>query len=71
MQGMIEVSLHEAETHLTEILEKALHGEDVVISRGLGGAVRLVPVENPKMEDYRQNEALASADNREFNHYMG
>jgi prevent-host-death family protein len=39
------VSVHEAKTHLSRLLEKALAGEDVVIMRSGHALVRLVPVE--------------------------
>ena len=41
------VTLSEAQRRLPELVEGAASGEDVVISRGDGGAVRLVPVADP------------------------
>lgn len=41
---MQRVTIHEAKTHLSRLIEAALGGEDVVISRGSTPVVRLVPV---------------------------
>jgi len=41
---MQRVTIHTAKTHLSRLIEAALSGEDVVISRGNTPVVRLVPV---------------------------
>ena len=41
---MHRVTIHAAKTHLSRLIEAALAGEDVVISRGNTPVVRLVPV---------------------------
>ena len=41
---MQRVTIHTAKTHLSRLIEAALAGEDVVISRGNTPVVRLVPV---------------------------
>lgn len=41
---MQRVTIHTAKTHLSRLIEAALAGEDVVISRGSKPVVRLVPV---------------------------
>jgi prevent-host-death family protein len=41
---MIKVSLQEAEGHLGELIEEAAAGQDVVITRASGPAVRLLLV---------------------------
>ena len=41
---MQRVTIHIAKTHLSRLIEAALAGEDVVISRGSTPVVRLVPV---------------------------
>ena len=41
---MQRVTIHMAKTHLSRLIEAALAGEDVVISRGSTPVVRLVPV---------------------------
>lgn len=40
-----EVSVHEAKTHLSRLLDEAMAGEDIVIARSGKRLVRLVPVE--------------------------
>jgi prevent-host-death family protein len=37
-------TVHEAKTHLSRLIDRALRGEDVVIHRGPIPVVRLVPV---------------------------
>lgn len=41
---MQRVTIHAAKTHLSRLIEAALAGEDVVISRGSTPVVRLVPI---------------------------
>jgi len=38
------VPVHAAKTHLSQLIERALAGEEIVISRGSTPVVRLVPV---------------------------
>jgi prevent-host-death family protein len=40
----VKVGMHEAKTHLSELVEQALHGGEVVITRRGKPAVRLEPV---------------------------
>jgi prevent-host-death family protein len=42
----LEVNVHEAKTHLSRLLERAMAGEEVVIMRAGRRLVRLIPVEN-------------------------
>lgn len=42
---MTDVGMHEAKTQLSRLVERAVHGEDVVITRRGKPAVRLVPVD--------------------------
>ncbi len=42
---MVTVTTHEAKTHLSKLIARALDGEEVVISRGSEPKVKLVPVE--------------------------
>lgn len=42
------VNIHEAKTHLSELLAMAMNGEEVVIAKANKPMVRLVPVEPPK-----------------------
>lgn len=39
------VNMHEAKTHLSQLVDRALAGEEVVIGRNGKPAVKLVPVE--------------------------
>lgn len=41
------VNMHEAKTHLSRLVERAIEGEDVVIAKSGKPLVRLVPVEKP------------------------
>jgi len=45
---MEEVTTHQAKTHLSSLISRALEGEDIVICRGSQPLVRLVPVEPVK-----------------------
>ena len=45
---MTTVSVHEAKTHLSRLIEKVLAGEEVVISRNKEPVVRLVREAPPK-----------------------
>ncbi|HEU0045600.1 type II toxin-antitoxin system prevent-host-death family antitoxin [Sphingomonas sp.] len=47
------VTVHEAKTHLSRLIARALEGEDVVIARGTVPKVRLVPVENASVHPPR------------------
>ncbi|HYW05645.1 MAG TPA: type II toxin-antitoxin system prevent-host-death family antitoxin [Longimicrobium sp.] len=44
---MYTVHVDEARTRLSELIREAAEGEDVVIAREDGTAVRLVPIEQP------------------------
>jgi prevent-host-death family protein len=41
---MTKATIHEAKTHLSKLIQKALAGEDVVIAKGGQPVVRLVPI---------------------------
>jgi len=43
----MEVNMHEAKTHLSRLVEKALLGEEVIIARAGVPVVKLVRVEPP------------------------
>ena len=43
----MQVNLHDAKTHLSRYVDRALDGEEVVIARAGKALVRLVPVEEP------------------------
>jgi prevent-host-death family protein len=42
----VEVNVHEAKTHLSRLLERAMAGEEVIIMRAGKRLVRLAPVES-------------------------
>jgi prevent-host-death family protein len=42
----VEVNVHEAKTHLSRLLQRAMDGEDVIIMRAGRRLVRLTPVES-------------------------
>ncbi|MBI4521555.1 MAG: type II toxin-antitoxin system prevent-host-death family antitoxin [Gemmatimonadetes bacterium] len=54
---MKNVNIHEAKTHLSRLVEEAVRGEDVVISKAGRPLVRLVPV--PAREGARPLGLLA------------
>jgi len=41
---MKTVTIHEAKTNLSRLIEKACRGEEIIIARGADPVVRLVPV---------------------------
>ena len=41
---MKTVTIHEAKTNLSRLIEKACRGEEIIISRGADPVARLVPV---------------------------
>ena len=41
---MTEVSIHEAKTHLSRLIQSALAGEDVIIAKGNKPLIRLSPL---------------------------
>jgi len=45
---MATVTIHEAKTNLSRLIEKACKGEDIVIARGPDPVVRLVPLRDSK-----------------------
>lgn len=49
---MAEFGVHEAQTHFSTLLERALAGEDVVITRSGEPLVELVPVQRERKPDF-------------------
>jgi prevent-host-death family protein len=45
---MKAVTIHQAKTNLSRLIEKACSGEEVVIARGSKPVVRLVPIVNAR-----------------------
>lgn len=46
MRGMAQVGMHEAKTKLSQLVERAEAGEEIVIARNGTPVARLVPVAN-------------------------
>ncbi|HEY7387515.1 MAG TPA: type II toxin-antitoxin system prevent-host-death family antitoxin [Bryobacteraceae bacterium] len=42
----VEVNIHEAKTHLSRLLDRAMEGEEIIIMRAGRQLVRLTPVES-------------------------
>ena len=47
MEIMTSVGIHQAKTHLSELLRRVATGEEIVIMRGNEPVARLVPVQPP------------------------
>ena len=41
------VTVHEAKTHLSKLIERVLHGEEIVVHRGNVPVVRIVAITRP------------------------
>jgi prevent-host-death family protein len=44
---MAQVEIHEAKAHLSQLVERALDGEEIILTRDGEPAVRLVPERRP------------------------
>lgn len=49
---MAQVTIHEAKTHLSKLIQRALDGEDIIIAKGNQPMVKLVVV--PEMRKARK-----------------
>ncbi len=49
---MAQVTIHEAKTHLSKLIQRALEGEEIIIAKGKQPMVRLVVV--PEMRQERR-----------------
>jgi prevent-host-death family protein len=58
MQGMAEVSVHEAKTHLSHLLLRVARGEEIVITRAGKPVAKLVPIEPKPHRVLGQDEGL-------------
>ena len=47
MTGMTTVGIHQAKTHLSELLRRVATGEEILIVRGQVPVARLVPAQPP------------------------
>jgi prevent-host-death family protein len=50
---MTTVSVHEAKTHLSRLIEKVLAGEEVIVERNKQPVIKLVPAVPPKAKGSR------------------
>jgi prevent-host-death family protein len=48
-EGLEQVNMHEAKTHLSRLVERVESGAEIVISRAGKPAAKLVPVETPDL----------------------
>lgn len=55
---MVEVSVHEAKTHLSRLLRRVASGEEVVISRSGKPVARLVAIGPPKRRELGRDRGL-------------
>jgi prevent-host-death family protein len=51
LSHMTQVGMHEAKTRLSQLVERALAGEEIVVTRRGKPAVRLTPVAPPSDRD--------------------
>lgn len=47
---MAIVSIHEAKTHFSRLIRRALSGEEIIVSRGKEPVVRIVPLPEAQRE---------------------
>ena len=47
---MIQVTIHEAKTHLSRLIKLALSGEEVIIAKGKKPLVKISPLPNVRIE---------------------
>ena len=47
---MVQVTIHEAKTHLSRLIKTALAGEEVIIARGKKPLVRITPLPGARNE---------------------
>ncbi len=45
---MTIVSIHEAKTHFSRLIQRALAGEEIIVSKGKEPVVRIVPIPEAK-----------------------
>ena len=45
---MTVISIHEAKTHFSRLIQRALAGEEIIVSRGKEPVVKIVPVPEAK-----------------------
>ncbi len=53
---MTKMNIHEAKTNLSKLIEKALNGEEVVITKAGKPKVQLVPIEQKEKDWFGMDE---------------
>jgi prevent-host-death family protein len=48
--GLVNVNIHQAKTHLSRLLDRVALGEEIVIAKAGKPVARLVPVERPAVK---------------------
>lgn len=51
---MTTVNIHEAKTHLSQLVEKAAHGEPFIIAKAGKPMVKVTPIDEPKKKRVRR-----------------
>ncbi len=68
---MPKINVHDAQTNLTRLIERALAGEDVIVARDGQALVRLVPVDGGLRPVGLHAAALSDAEANEAIHPLG
>ncbi len=55
---MVEVGVHEAKTHLSQLLQRVAAGEEIIIARGGKPVARLVPFATPQARALGRDRGL-------------
>ena len=55
---MAQVGVHEAKTHLSQLLKRVAAGEEIVIARGGKAVARLVPVTGVRRRELGRDRGL-------------
>ncbi len=75
---MTQVTIHEAKTHLSRLINQVLSGEDVIIAKGKNPLVKIIPLPNVHIQRKTgtQKNLLIRMDDdfneplEDFNEYM-
>jgi antitoxin (DNA-binding transcriptional repressor) of toxin-antitoxin stability system len=59
-----QFSMHDAKTNLSKLIASALDGDEVVIARGNGALVRLVPIKGVGARQFGAFSGVISLDDR-------
>lgn len=51
---MTTVNIHEAKTHLSELIERAVHGEPFIIAKAGKPLVKVTPLDSPEKGQMRR-----------------